>query len=239
MNMLAVQSNRIARAVSNHWQRWRNGSFYKKLPVEEAFSTIYQSQAWGSRPDRPFCSGDGSIREDAVEPYCNMVQTFIKGNNIRRLVDLACGDFAVGSRLLGPELEYTGVDVVPALIDYNQRTFGSPGVQFRCLNMIDDDLPSGDLCLVRQVFQHLSNTEIRKTLKSLTRYPQVIVTEHVYSGAGLRCNLDKPHGPGIRLSRRSGVFLESSPFNCAAKVVLEVPLAKNETLRSVAVSYLC
>lgn len=145
MNILAMQSNRIARAVSNRWQRWRNGSFYKKLPVEEAFSTIYQSQAWGSRPDRPFCSGDGSIRGGAVEPYCDMVRTFIKGNNVRRLVDLGCGDFAVGSRLPGPELEYTGVDVVPALIDYNQRTFGSPGVQFRCLNMIDVPLAKNEI----------------------------------------------------------------------------------------------
>lgn len=236
MDVFAVQSNRIIRAVGNRWQRWQNASFYKRLPVQDAFSSIYQSSAWGSREDRPFCSGDGSVREDAVGPYCDMVRGFIEGNYIKRVVDLGCGDFGVGSRIASPTVAYTGIDVVPALIDYNQKTFGSPGVEFRCLNIIEDDLPSGDLCLVRQVLQHLSNTQIQSTLKSLSRYRYVIVTEHVYSGTGLRRNLDKPQGPGTRIPKRSGVFLESPPFNCPAKVILEVPLAENEILRSVVVS---
>jgi SAM-dependent methyltransferase len=237
MDVFSAQSNRIVRAVGNRWQRWQNASFYKRLPVEEVFSTIYHSQAWGTRQDRPFCSGDGSIREDAVGPYCEMVRAFIESHNIKRVVDLGCGDFGVGSRLISPEISYTGIDVVPDLIDYNQKQFGSPRVEFRCLNMIEDDLPAGDLCLVRQVLQHLSNAQIQKTLKSLSRYRYGIITEHVYSGVGVRRNLDKPHGPGIRLPKRSGVFLESPPFNCQAEVVLEVPLEENEILRSSVVSF--
>ena len=234
MNVFTVQSNRIVHAVGNRWHRWLNGSFYRRLPVAEAFSAIYESHAWGSRPDRPFCSGNGSVREDAVGPYCEMIRAVIEGNNIKRMVDLGCGDFGVGSRLTRPDVHYVGVDVVPDLISYNRERFGSPSVEFRCLNIIEDQLPPGDLCLVRQVLQHLSNRQIQKTLKSLSHYRYVIVTEHVYSGAGLRRNLDKPHGPGIRLPKRSGVFLESPPFNCPAKVVLEVQLAENEILRSVA-----
>jgi SAM-dependent methyltransferase len=237
MNAFTLQSNRIVRAVGNRWQRWQNASFYKRLPVGEVFSTIYQSQAWGTRQDRPFCSGDGSIREDAVGPYCDMVRGFIESNEIERVVDLGCGDFGVGSRIIRANVAYTGIDVVPALIDYNQKMFGSPGVEFRCLNIIDDDLPPGDLCLVRQVLQHLSNAQIQKILKSLSRYRYVIVTEHVYSGAGVHRNLDKPQGPGTRVPKRSGVFLESPPFGCAAKVMLEVPLAENDLLRSVLVSH--
>jgi hypothetical protein len=233
MDILSPQSNRIVRAVSNRWQRWQSNIFYKRLPVEEAFSTIYQSQAWGSRQDRPFCSGDGSMREDAVGPYCEMVQTFIRDNNITSVVDLGCGDFGVGSRLVGPGISYIGIDVVPELVDYNQKHFGAPGVEFRCLNMIEDDLPSGELYLLRQVLQHLSNRQIKKTLKSLSRYQYTIATEHVFAGKGVRRNLDKPHGPGIRLPKRSGVFLESPPFNCPAKVVLEIPLGQNQLLRSV------
>jgi SAM-dependent methyltransferase len=230
-----MQANRIVRAMGNRWHRWQKASFYKRLSVGEAFSTIYRSQAWGSRQDRPFCSGDGSIREEVVGPYCHMIRAFIEANNIKRVVDLGCGDFGVGSRLISSDVHYTGIDVVPDLISYNQEHFGCPSVEFRCLNVIDDDLPAGDLCLVRQVLQHLSNGQIQKTMKSLSRYRYVIVTEHVYSGDGLRRNRDKPQGPGTRIPKRSGVFLESPPFNCPAKVVLEVPLAKNETLRSVVI----
>lgn len=237
MDALSLQSNRIVRAVGHRWQQWQTTSFYKRLPVEQVFSTIYQSSAWGTRKDRPFCSGEGSILEEAVGPYCQMVRAFIKENNIQRLVDLGCGDFGVGSRLIGPDVSYTGVDVVPALISYNQEHFARPGIEFRRLNMIEDDLPPGDLCLVRQVLQHLSNKQILKTLKSLRRYKYVIATEHVYSGDGIRRNLDKPHGPGIRLPKRSGVFLEAAPFNCPAKVLLEVPIKKNEVLRSLVIQW--
>jgi SAM-dependent methyltransferase len=230
-----MQTNRIVRAVSSRWQKWQKAGYYKRLSVSEAFSAIYRSQAWGSIEDRPFCSGDGSIREEAVGPYCAMIRDFIAANNIRRVVDLGCGDFAVGSRFVDPAVDYVGIDVVPDLIRYNQEHFAVPGVEFRCMNIIEDELPPGDLCLVRQVLQHLSNAQIQQTLKSLRRYRYVIATEHVYAGAGLRHNRDKPQGPGTRIPRRSGVFLESSPFNCPAKLVLEVPLADNQILRSVVI----
>jgi SAM-dependent methyltransferase len=230
-----MQTNRIVRAVSSRWQKWQKAGYYKRLSVSEAFSAIYRSQAWGSIEDRPFCSGDGSIREEAVGPYCAMIRDFIAANNIRRVVDLGCGDFAVGSRFVDPAVDYVGIDVVPDLIRYNQEHFAVPGVEFRCMNIIEDELPPGDLCLVRQVLQHLSNAQIQQTLKSLRRYRYVIATEHVYAGAGLRHNRDKPQGPGTRIPRRSGAFLESSPFNCPAKLVLEVPLADNQILRSVVI----
>jgi len=228
-----MQTNRIVRAVSNRLHRWQNAGCYKRLSVGEAFSTIYRSQVWGSLPDRPFCSGDGSIREEVVAPYCHMVRDFIESHNIKRVVDLGCGDFGVGSRLISSHLHYTGIDVVPDLIRYNQEHFASANAEFRCMNIIEDELPEGDLCLVRQVLQHLSNEQILKTLKSLARYRHVIATEHVYGGPGLRRNRDKPQGPGTRMPKRSGVFLESSPFNRPAKLLLEVPLAENAILRSV------
>ena len=171
MSQSSLQASRIVRAVSSRWQRWQKASYYKRLSVSEAFSDIYRTHAWGSFEDRPFCSGEGSIREEAVGPYCAMVRDFIAGNNIRRVVDLGCGDFAVGSRFIGPAVHYVGIDVVPDLIHYNQEHFGAPGVEFRCINIIDDQLPHGDLCLLRQVLQHLSNAQILKTLQVAAPLP--------------------------------------------------------------------
>jgi 2-polyprenyl-3-methyl-5-hydroxy-6-metoxy-1,4-benzoquinol methylase len=228
---------RAVRALSKRWQKWRDARYYKQLSARETFSAIYRSRAWGSLPDRPFCSGDGSMREDAVQPYTQTIRNFIETNNLRQIVDLGCGDFGVGSQLVRSGLHYTGVDVVPDLIDYNRDHFGSASVEFRCLDIIEDELPEGDLCLVRQVLQHLSNEQILKTLQSLIRYRNVIVTEHVYAGPGLRRNRDKPQGPGTRLPKRSGIFLESPPFNCPARVLLEIPLAEMESLRTVVISF--
>ena len=102
MNVLTMRPDRIVRAVGNRWHRWQNANFYRRLPVREVFSTIYQSQEWGSREGQPFCSGEGSVREDAVGPYCEMVSHFMKERNIKRVVDLGCGDFHVGCALDWP-----------------------------------------------------------------------------------------------------------------------------------------
>ena len=237
MDMAKMQTARLVHAVGSRWSKWQDARSYKRLSTRESFTAIYRSGLWGSLPDRPFCSGDGSIREEAVEPYIQTVQSFIRANNIKRIVDLGCGDFGVGSRLVQPGLHYTGIDVVPDLIRYNQEHFASPSIAFRCMDIIGDDLPQGDLCLIRQVMQHLSNAQISKILKSLRRYSHVIATEHVYAGPGLRRNRDKPQGPGTRIPKRSGVFLESPPFHCPAKLLLEVPLNENAALRSVLIQF--
>jgi SAM-dependent methyltransferase len=232
-----AESGRVMRAIERRWHKWRNSRYYKQLTIEQTFTTIYQSRAWGSVPERPFCSGDGSIREDAVAPYIRLVRQFIDEHRISRLVDLGCGDFSVGSRLIQDGLHYTGVDIVPDLVRYNHENFSSPSVEFRCQNILQGELPRGELCLVRQVLQHLSNEQILRALRSLRRYRHVLITEHVYAGPGLRQNRDKPQGPGTRIPKRSGVFLESPPFDCPAQVLLEVPLEETESLRTVLIEF--
>jgi len=151
-------------------------------------------------------------------------------------VDLGCGDFGVGSRLLAPDLRYTTIDIVPDLVEYNRKRFAGMSVEFKCLNIIDDELPKGDLCLVRQVLQHLSNAEILRILNKLRAYRFAIVTEHVYSGPGWHPNVDKPHGPGTRIPARSGVFLDAPPFYCDAETLMELPVTTNSMLCTVVIN---
>ena len=219
-------------AANARFQAARARSFYKHLSVPEAFAEIYRSREWGSRQDARFCSGNGSMREDVVGPYCHQVEAFIRANDIRAIVDLGCGDFMVGSRLLDPLRDYTAIDIVAELLEENRRRYAGMPVTFLCRDIVSDELPDADLCLVRQVLQHLSNAEILHILPKLTKYRYTIVTEHVYTGRGLRPNLDKPHGPGTRIPRRSGVFLECHPFRCNATTLFAIPVAKDEVLRA-------
>lgn len=207
-------------------------SFYRRLSVREVFAEIYRSGAWGSHHDARFFSGDGSIREDMAGPYCDHVEAFIRANDIRTIVDLGCGDFIVGSRLLNPQRHYTAIDIVPDLIEENRRRYVGLPVTFLCRDIISDELPDADLCLVRQVLQHLSNAEIQRILPKLAKYKYALIAEHVYTGRGLRPNLDKPHGPGTRIPRRSGVFLECPPFRSNTTTLFEIPIAKDEVLRA-------
>jgi hypothetical protein len=220
-----------ARAIQSRLRSWYLTRFYKKLSVKDAFAETYKSRLWGTREGAEFFSGEGSSREDLVNPYCAEVEKFIHSHQIQNLVDLGCGDFNVGSRLRTHVQTYTGVDVVPELIEYNQKQFGEKDVAFRCLNIIDEDLPEGELCLIRQVLQHLSNAQIELVLPKLARYGFVIVTEHVYEGPGFKPNLDKPQGPGTRIPRQSGVYLDAPPFNKKATLLRVIPVTTNEILR--------
>jgi hypothetical protein len=234
-NRIAEILERPARAINSRFKAWSVKRFYKKLSVQDAFAEIYKSQSWGKREGAVYCSGEGSSREDLIGPYCAEVENFIHSHQIQELVDLGCGDFNVGLRLRGHVRKYTGVDIVPDLIDYNRKKFGDSEVKFECLNIIDDDLPKADLCLVRQVLQHLSNAQIERILPKLGAYQFIIVTEHVYRGAGFKPNLDKPQGPGTRIPKHSGVYLDAPPFDKAATVLLEIPVTADESLRMLAI----
>ena len=99
-------------------------------------------------------------------------------------------------------------------------------MEFVCFDITRDELPPGDLCLIRQVLQHLSNAEILAVLERTRGYPFVIVTEHLPPVCGVsRANLDKPHGADTRLLEGSGVFLEEEPFGQRiVETLLDVPV---------------
>ena len=197
---------------------------YGALEVSECFSKIYHTKLWGEADGEAFCSGGGSDAQLAV-PYVEQVKKLIKEHKIRTVADLGCGDFRVGRLLCAQgDLHYVGVDVVPDLIDYNQSRFGGPKVEFRCANLIDDELPDGELCLIRQVLQHLSNAQISRVLAKCAKYRAVLVTEEVFTKPGSRPNLDIAHGPDNRASDNSGVFLDLPPFNFKTTTVLEMAI---------------
>ncbi|MCP4239962.1 MAG: class I SAM-dependent methyltransferase [bacterium] len=212
---------RVVRRLYLRTWRWNQRRRYRGSSPREVFSDIYERGLWGESLD-DFSSGGGTINEKYVDPYVRLVAGVVDdlGLTRTRVVDLGCGDFMVGQRLLasvGDRIEYRGLDVVPRLIDRNRERFGAAAVQFECLDAIAEPLPEGDLCLIRQVFQHLSNEQVASVLAKLSQYPLVLVTEHQPTDlAAARPNLDKLHGFDTRLGRGSGVFLKPPSFSVNA-----------------------
>jgi len=201
-----------------------------KIPVsaEAVFKNVYHSGFWGPGDDR-FFSGSGSRCPEIVDPYIAAVTRALSSMGYQtNVVDLGCGDFSVGSRIRPFCRGYIACDVVDALIQRNVARFSKDEVEFRLLNIINDDLPKADVAFVRQVFQHLSNRDIKKVLKKLVAtYSRLIVTEQVPAGEFVP-NLDHRTGADIRVNmpRPSGVVLTEPPFNLAAKqdiVLCEIP----------------
>jgi SAM-dependent methyltransferase len=213
------------------WVLPRIHSTYKNLSVADTFRSIYRSKAWGDNGE-PFCSGGGS-RGLISEQYCVFVNKFIRDHQVQSIVDLGCGDFAVARQIVEASgVRYTGIDVVPELIEHNETTVHDPRVSFQCADITTDALPAADLCLLRQVLQHLSNDEIKRVLANLQSFSQVLISEDVPVHPK-SFNRDKPHGPDVRSCYGSGVYVEHHPFSRPVSGLWELPLGDGSILRTV------
>jgi SAM-dependent methyltransferase len=196
--------------------------------AEEVFTEIYEKNRWGGAQGE-FFSGDGTVDEQVVSAYIAMVAREASREKFigLRFVDLGCGDFHIGRQVLPLCSAYVGVDVVEPLIRRNQEKYGNAATHFVHLDIVNDELPDGDVCFVRQVLQHLSNRQIASVLRKLRKYRRVFITEHYPAdNEAIRPNMDIVQGRDVRAFENSGVYLLEPPFALPAralKEVLEVP----------------
>jgi len=187
------------------------------------FSRVYQENHWGRRWGRKFFSGPGSHDARVIDPYIQSLKQFLgEFPQLPDVVDLGCGDFHVGRRIRSSCQRYVACDVVPELIRHNATAFARQRVEFLCINIIDDPLPAGEVAFVRQVLQHLTNSQIAQVIPKLQQYRCLVITEHLPSDPDFIPNLDHRYGSGIRVTRGSGVVLTAPPFNLKACRELEL-----------------
>lgn len=190
---------------------------------EGVFTEIYRKNIWGGAPGS-IHSGGGTHDETVTAAYLGMLALHAEECGFQKMsfVDLGCGDMAVGRRLIPLCASYIGVDVVRYVIESHREEFVTGHVTFIHADIVADPLPDGDVCFVRQVFQHLSNAQIARVLPKLRKYCRVYITEHVLSGCAWLPNADKPHGASIRLAVGSGVDITKAPFGVPADEVSQV-----------------
>jgi len=143
--------------------------------ARDTFVQIYNAEAWGGG------SGVGSAR-DATAPYRDVLQRLVRSQDVAAVVDVGCGDWQLGALVDWSTVTYTGLDVVPAVIEANQHRYGQPGVQFELADARHAQLPVADLLLVKDVLQHWPNGDIGAFLHThLDRYRYVLLTNDVAS----------------------------------------------------------
>jgi SAM-dependent methyltransferase len=211
-------SHRVKREV-----RWARNA---RQPVSKVFEDVYNQSSWGGEQGK-FYSGPGSDG-NAARIYAQGIEAFLNEWNISSVVDLGCGDFRVASRFLNDEISYVGIDIVESLVHENLAKHRSEKISFACLDIIKDQLPEGELCLIREVFQHLSNAEILEVMPKLRQFRYVVYTDH-QPGPGARCipNRDISHGVDTRIWLDSALFLDQPPFNADTQLLFETPASTN------------
>jgi SAM-dependent methyltransferase len=191
----------------------------------QVFSRIYKQREWGGASP----SGPGSDAE-LVHSYLRLIPEVIKEKHIRSVLDLGCGDWSLGKHIDWSGVDYVGVDIVPELVAALNRVYAAPNIRFVCANLNMTDLPTADLCIIKDVLQHLSNASVRKFLDGLPRYfKYAIITNdllhHERSGWRNRWKTTRmvPNsditGGGYR-----PVKLTESPFDLKARRLGLIPL---------------
>lgn len=187
----------------------------------QIFSKIYEHNHWGGLKGE-FYSEPGS-HSPLIAGYVKTVVTYILSNNIKSIVEIGCGDFNVARLVLHSldnakhEYSYIGYEVVKDLVDRNNGLFGTSSIKFEFKDACTEQIAHGDLLIVRQVLQHLSNESIMQIVEKFKNFKYILVSEHQADeryGKYIIPNRDKQTSAGIRLNFRSGVYLEHPPFNC-------------------------
>jgi SAM-dependent methyltransferase len=143
-------------------------------PRREVFERIYATHLWAGTSR----SGPGSDPEHTIQ-YVRFVSDWLASHSdARRVVELGCGDWATSQLItFMPSHTYLGLDIVPAAIDSNRRRFGRPNVRFECCDFLSQRPRSGDVLLIKDVLQHLSNQNVKDFLERiLPRFRYAIIT---------------------------------------------------------------
>lgn len=147
----------VRRALRNHQ--------LKSKSIEDIFTKICRSNAWGGEES---VSGAGSgARQTSI--IIRDLPTVFNDFNISTMLDIPCGDFhwMKSVDLSSHNIAYTGADIVKELIHKNREKYAREGVQFQCLNLIEDRLPKADLVFCRDCLTHFSFKDIFDALRNI------------------------------------------------------------------------
>lgn len=155
-------------------------------------------------------SGPGSTLEQ-TQTVRLMLPLILTSYNVRTIVDSPCGDFHwmktidIGNRV------YVGVDVVPLLIEKNSSLYHTDTRMFICRDLIFDIVPEADLIISRDFLVHLSDEDVKTTLKNFKK-----------SGSKYLLTTTFPTRGNVKISSGGWrpINLQKPPFNLPAPLYL-------------------
>ena len=187
------------------------------MSATDVFSDVYERDLWNGG------SGPGSAPENTVEyrdflsGYLDVLRALTTDG---RVVDLGCGDWRIGELMDWSGVDYVGVDVVPEVVEANRRRDTPDNVSFVCLDALVDDLPEGDVLVVKDVLQHWPNADVLRLLDAAEeRFTFTVVTNDVSSKSHpAKVNSD------IALGDWRPIDIERAPFDRVAIDHVDYPV---------------
>jgi SAM-dependent methyltransferase len=133
--------------------------------MRETFASIHRTNGWGGTES---VSGPGSgiertalLRQD--------LSRLVSELRIDTFLDAGCGDFFWMRETNLRVRWYSGLDVVPEIIDRNRRLHSSATRDFQVRDITTDPLPRADLIFCRDCLVHLPLRDVRRALDNFAR----------------------------------------------------------------------
>jgi 2-polyprenyl-3-methyl-5-hydroxy-6-metoxy-1,4-benzoquinol methylase len=183
------------------------------MNLEERFSRIVSSNAWGSK-ETP--CGPGSTLAACAE-IIQKLPVWIRSLNIKSIVDLGCGDFHWLKEVDLSGIEYDGYDIVRAAIE-GARKYASKNIRFHHADILSIDIKRADLVLCKDVLIHLPDQDVLSLLRSIRE-----------NGSRFLASTTAPGWPNIfRAGMNAGEFapidLQQTPYDLGNPIdMIEVP----------------
>jgi hypothetical protein len=131
------------------------------LDLAARFERIERTNLWGAASS---VSGLGS-ENPATAAIREALPPLLQRLGVRSLLDAPCGDAGwIGRMKL--DVDYTGIDIVPSLIEANNQraSRGELAGHFRVADITRDPLPLADMILCRDCLVHLSFKNIARAV---------------------------------------------------------------------------
>lgn len=168
------------------------------LSLEERFARIYQTNLWFDAESR---SGTGSSLESTAR-LRDSLPPLLRNLNARRLLDVPCGDFNWMRHVDLSGIDYTGGDIVDAMIEANRKRYESATRKFMRVDLTSGPLPTADVILCRDGLVHFSFDNIIAAFRTMkasgakylltTTFLDWQVNTDIVDGDWRPLNLEKP-----------------------------------------------
>jgi hypothetical protein len=139
----------------------------KSSDPDHIFTDIYKQGIWLERPDQDSQSGLGSSSM-ATAALRSKFSEALRVCGCRALLDVGCGDFNWMRDIEG-DWDYTGIDVVPHIVERNNALYATASRRFVAMDAIRESLPTADTVLCRDILFHLSFNSISRVIANAKR----------------------------------------------------------------------
>lgn len=177
----------------------------------EIFNSIYKNGVWGNQETR---SGYGS-RLESTKTIRNVLPRLLEVFQIKKILDLPCGDFNWMKTVDLGNCIYLGADIVEDVIRFNQINYTTHTRSFMVLDAIKDAIPTVDLILCRDCVAHLKFQDSKLMLQNLKKSGSTYVLITTYAKCPRNCE-----DPNFPTGEWHPINLSLPPFNFCQPLML-------------------